>query len=71
MKNLSHCINRESEYLTFRMTLKQIDFEDLIPKSIHLIDGKKYELIMIPTWEADFENQIYDCFVIFKKIEKQ
>ena len=68
MLNLTHCIDTENEYLTFRMTLNDTDFEELLPKSIHLIDGKKYQLIMIPTWQADFEKQIYDCFVIFKKI---
>lgn len=68
MLNLTNCIDTENEYLTFRMTLNDTDFEELKPKSIHLIDGKKYQLIMIPTWQADFEMQIYDCFVIFKKL---
>jgi hypothetical protein len=68
MMSLGHCVNKENEYVTYRMTLKQIDFEDLLPKSIHLIDGKKFELMMIPTWQADFEKQLYDCFVIFKKL---
>lgn len=68
MLNLTHCIDTENEYLTFRMTLNDTDFEELLPKSIHLIDGKKYQLIMIPTWQADFEKQIYDCFVILKKL---
>lgn len=69
MLSLSHCIHRENEYLTFLMTLNDTDFEELRPKSIHLIDGKKYQLIMMPTWQADFEKQIYDCFVIFKKLD--
>ena len=68
MLNLTNCIDFKSEYLTFRMTLNDTDFEELLPKSIHLINGKKYQLIMIPTWQADFEKQIYDCFVIFKKL---
>lgn len=70
MIDLTYAIDNGTEYLTFRMTLNDNDFQDLLPKSIHLINGEKYQLIMIPTWQADFDKRIYDCFVILKKIKK-
>jgi hypothetical protein len=70
MTNLTYAIDNETEYLTYRMLLKPMDFEELIPNSIHLINGKIYQFVMTPTIEIDFDNGIYECFVIFKKITK-
>jgi len=68
--DLTYTIDNEPEYVTFRMFLKQKDFEELIPNSIHLIKGEKYKFIMTPTIQIDLENGIYECFVIFKKINQ-
>jgi|LakMenE01Jun11ns_1017448.scaffolds.fasta_scaffold7290128_2 hypothetical protein len=68
--DFTYIIDNEPKYLTFRMFLKQNDFEELTPNSIHLIKGEKYQFIMTPTIQIDLENGIYECFVIFRKIKK-
>ena len=65
--DLSSKVTRETGYLTHKLILNINDFEILQIGSKHIIDGKYFEVVMLPFWQMLPPRQ-FECFVIFKKL---